>query len=52
MSSAEGPQQIPTVELDLGDGTVATWFLNSDSAADRADAALIDLLGPPDSLQC
>lgn len=52
MDSSERPHQMPTVELDLGDGTVATWFLNSDSAADRADAALTDLLGPPDSLLC
>jgi hypothetical protein len=52
VDSTDRPNQMPTVELDLGDGTVATWFLDSDTAADRADAALTDLLGPPDSLQC
>jgi hypothetical protein len=52
MNSGEQPMQKPTVELDLGDGTVATWFLTNDAAADQVDAALTDVLGPPDSLQC
>lgn len=52
MDSGEQPVQKPTVELDLGDGTVATWFLTNGVAADRVDAMLTELLGPADSLRC
>ncbi|OBK38580.1 hypothetical protein A5658_03405 [Mycobacterium sp. 1245111.1] len=52
MDSGEQPVQKPTVELDLGAGTVATWFLTNGVAADRVDAMLTELLGPPDSLRC
>ncbi|MDD4865592.1 MAG: metallophosphoesterase [Mycobacterium sp.] len=48
MDSPDRPNQMPAVELNLYDGTVATRFLNSDPRADRADAALTDRLGPPE----
>lgn len=41
---------MPTIEIELSDGTTAVWFV-SDEAADGAAEMLADRLGQPDSLR-
>lgn len=41
---------MPTIEIDLGDGTTAVWFVN-DEAVDGVCDLLTDKLGIPDSIR-
>jgi hypothetical protein len=41
---------MPTIEIELSDGTTAVWFLN-DEAADGVADLLTEKLGQPDSLR-
>jgi hypothetical protein len=41
---------VPTIEIELGDGTVAVWFVN-DEAADGVCDLLTDKLGAPNSIK-
>lgn len=41
---------MPTIEIELSDGTTAVWFV-SDEAADGAADMLTDRLGQPNSLK-
>ena len=41
---------MPTIEIELSDGTTAIWFVN-DEAADSAADLLVEKLGQPDSIK-
>ena len=41
---------MPTIEIELADGTTAIWFVN-DETADGACDLLTEKLGQPDSLK-
>ena len=42
---------MPTIEVDLGDGTTAVWFVDFESA-DSACDILEGRFGQPDSIRC
>jgi hypothetical protein len=42
---------MPTIEIELSDGTRAVWFVN-DEAADGACDLLTEKFGQPDSIKC
>jgi hypothetical protein len=41
---------MPTIEIELSDGTIAVWFVD-DAAADGVAELLVERLGQPDSLK-
>lgn len=41
---------MPTIEVELEDGTVAIWFVNDEAAGGVCDL-LTDKLGQPDSIR-
>src|SRR5688500_1912741 len=41
-----------TIEIEMSDGSISTWFVPSDELADEVATLIEARIGPPDSIKC